>query len=235
MCTANFETATSIHEPNTNFYAHVSSAYTLTSTEQGTHGHHHQTRYGPPGTEIARRGRKYLYPSITRSHHDAELARLARQARPGVEELQTIFPQDVAGDQNIALAELFHPSRRDGNLPDLDLSRILNAAGIDDPPEVGPKTRGKAHRARFARRIDGRAGQVQLLQLTTRGSDGLDFAMRSSVDIRLRAVMRDSQDFAFVYDTGAEWHLALPHPLPRGLNRHSHEVHIRHSRVLGGQ
>jgi hypothetical protein len=74
-----------------------------------------------------------------------------------------------------------------------------------------------------------------LPELTTGCSDGLDFTMRCGVDIRLRAVMRDSQDFAFVYDTGAEWHLALPHPLPCGLNRHSHEVYIRHSRVLGGQ
>lgn len=145
---------------------------------------------------------------------------LARQARPGVEELQTVFPQDVASDQHIALAELFHTSRRDGNLPDPDLGRILDAAGIYDPPEVGPKARGKAHRARFARCVDGRARQVQLPQLTTGGSDGLDFAMRCGVDIRLRAVMRNSQNFAFVYDTGAEWHLALPHPLPRGLNRH---------------
>src|SRR5262249_37599541 len=52
------------------------------------------------------------------SPHDAELA---WHARPGVEELQTIFSQDVAGDQHIALAELFHPSRREGNLPDSGL------------------------------------------------------------------------------------------------------------------
>ena len=119
---------------------------------------------------------------------------LARQARPDVEELQTVFPQDIAGDQHIALAELFHTIRRDGNLPDPGLGRILDAAGIYDSPEVGPKTRGKAHRARFARCVDDRAEQVQLPQLTTGGSDSLDFAMRCGVDIRLRAVMRDSQD-----------------------------------------
>src|SRR5262245_10095705 len=68
----------------------------------------------------------------------------------------------------------------------------------------------------------------------TGSSDGLDLAMCCGVDIRLRAVMCDSQDFAFLYDTGTERHLALRHPFPRGLNRHSHEVRISHSRVLSG-
>src|SRR5437588_1984072 len=115
----------------------------------------------------------------------------------------------------------------------LDRARLLVPRAIDQALDPRLDERARAHRARLNRRIDDRARQTVVADLSRGLAQGEDFGVRRRVAVGARAVAGQGEERAVpADDASADGHLAAPGGLARRAYRLAHPALVGGGRRL---